>query len=228
MKLKKIASLALAGLMAVSMLAACGGNNSSNNGGASSEGTTSTGIVSALNNEQDTIDFVSDSTLSKNLEDAVKAMTNKKDDSELQSWINKFSGIETWSGVTFYGDDISKSATVAFDSTGKSMDKVNPVTAVMGVVVDNALTEEYAVSSAVKELTAEIDKLKADDVYKDGLDDKEDYVNGKALSKDNSKYHTYDYTGKVSMTSVKNTDGTTYYYFVMVVTQNVTEQEWKA
>ena len=225
MKLKKIASLALAGLMAVSMLAACGGNNSSNNGGASSEGTTSTGIVSALNNEQDTIDFVSDSTLSKNLEDAVKAMTNKKNDSELQSWINKFSGIASWTGNEFYND----SNKLAFDgnsASGTSLDKVNPVTAVKGVVIDNALTEEYAVSKAVKELTTEIDKLKADDLQKDGDDYK---IGGTVtLSKDNSKYHTYDYTGKVSMTSVKNTDGTTYYYFVMVVTQNVTEQEWKA
>ena len=45
MKLKKIASLMLAGIMAVSMLAACGSNtpDSNNNGGASSN-TTSTGL----------------------------------------------------------------------------------------------------------------------------------------------------------------------------------------
>ena len=52
MKLKKIASLALAGIMAVSMLAGCkdGGNG---NGGSSSSGTTVTAapIVSAMNNE---------------------------------------------------------------------------------------------------------------------------------------------------------------------------------
>ena len=52
MKLKKIASLALAGIMAVSMLAGCkdGGNG---NSGSSSSGTTVTAapIVSAMNNE---------------------------------------------------------------------------------------------------------------------------------------------------------------------------------
>ena len=50
MKLKKIASLALAGIMAVSMLTACGeGTNNSNSGSSSSEPTT-TGIVSAVEN----------------------------------------------------------------------------------------------------------------------------------------------------------------------------------
>ena len=41
MKLKKIASLALAGIMAVSMLTACGeGTNNSNSGSSSSQPTT--------------------------------------------------------------------------------------------------------------------------------------------------------------------------------------------
>ena len=50
MKLKKIASLALAGIMAVSMLAGCGeGINNSNSGSSSSEPTT-TNVVTAIEN----------------------------------------------------------------------------------------------------------------------------------------------------------------------------------
>ena len=48
MKLKKIASLMLAGVMAVGMLTACGGNANSNNGGASSDDTTTTRGYSAV------------------------------------------------------------------------------------------------------------------------------------------------------------------------------------
>ena len=50
MKLKKIASLALAGIMAVSMLAACGeGTNNSNSGSSSSQPTTAS-VVSTVKN----------------------------------------------------------------------------------------------------------------------------------------------------------------------------------
>ena len=50
MKLKKIASLALAGIMAVSMLTACGeGTNNSNSGSSSSQPTTAS-VVSTVKN----------------------------------------------------------------------------------------------------------------------------------------------------------------------------------
>ena len=50
MKLKKIASLALAGIMAVSMLAACGeGTNNGNSGSSSSQPTTAS-VVSTVKN----------------------------------------------------------------------------------------------------------------------------------------------------------------------------------
>ena len=48
MKLKKIASLALAGIMAVSMLAGCKDGGNGNSGSSSSEQTTATGIVATV------------------------------------------------------------------------------------------------------------------------------------------------------------------------------------
>ncbi len=54
MKLKKIASLALAGIMAVSMLAGCNGSNGGNGGASSSEPTNpSTGLSAAILEETD-------------------------------------------------------------------------------------------------------------------------------------------------------------------------------
>ena len=75
MKLKKIASLMLAGIMAVSMLAACGEGTGNNNGGASSsEPTTTAGYSAKILNLSTLKDFKSisakDSTM---LENAVKA-----------------------------------------------------------------------------------------------------------------------------------------------------------
>ena len=67
MKLKKIASLALAGIMAVSMLAGCNGSNGGNNGSSSSEVTTVNGAAAAINAELDEnkelISFSEDSSL---------------------------------------------------------------------------------------------------------------------------------------------------------------------
>ena len=67
MKLKKIASLALAGIMAVSMLAGCNGSNGGNNGSSSSEVTTVSGAAAAINAELDEnkelISFSEDSSL---------------------------------------------------------------------------------------------------------------------------------------------------------------------
>ena len=67
MKLKKIASLALAGIMAVSMLAGCNGSNGGNSGSSSSEVTTVNGAAAAINAELDEnkelISFSEDSSL---------------------------------------------------------------------------------------------------------------------------------------------------------------------
>ena len=49
MKLKKIASVALAGVMAVSVLAGCGANAGANSGNTNTETETSTSIVEAVN-----------------------------------------------------------------------------------------------------------------------------------------------------------------------------------
>ena len=82
MKLKKIASLMLAGIMAVSMLAACksGSTNNGNAGSSSSQPTTTaSGIAAALNArlgdaQKKVLSFNSDNKLSSALNEAVNAL----------------------------------------------------------------------------------------------------------------------------------------------------------
>ena len=68
MKLKKIASLALAGIMAVSMLAGCNGSNGGNSGSSSEVPVTPSDDVAAvvnaqLDNNKDSITFENDSVM---------------------------------------------------------------------------------------------------------------------------------------------------------------------
>ena len=84
MKLKKIVSLALAGIMAVSMLTACG-SNSTENGGASSEGNTATtGVSAALYDElsltaQRNVTFSDSSKLDAALKEVVENYVSEAD-----------------------------------------------------------------------------------------------------------------------------------------------------
>ena len=104
MKLKKIASLALAGIMAVSMLAGCG-EGISNSGSSSSENTNTTSGYSAMlgeavSDEVKNMDYV---TFKDNAEDAAalrKALNNVGEGSinTIASWGN-LSSSDSWSNA---------------------------------------------------------------------------------------------------------------------------------
>ena len=85
MKLKKIASLMLAGVMAVGMLTACGGNANSNNGGASSDDTTTTrGYSAVLGDALKDVAAVKD-------KDYVTFQDNSADETALKGALNNLS-----------------------------------------------------------------------------------------------------------------------------------------
>ena len=229
MKLKKIASLALAGIMAVSMLAGCnkGGND---NGSSSSEVTVTTGIVDTLNNNQNKnndvkVEFTSNSALDTALSAAVKDSAATVTVANLARRMYSYNPITAWNqgsasaSYNFYNDD----NIVAFTSAGVSNEKVNPVTLVKCYIVTSAQAwnEANAIKLAVAQMDEDIATLTADDV------DADQKVNGKPLTTANNKYHEYDYAGNVSMVSEDNGDGTTTYYFAMAITQTVTQVEYK-
>ena len=110
MKLKKIASLMLAGVMAVSMLTACGSKGTTDPENPTDDPVVvpETGIVAAVNDGQNAdndvkIDFTSSSTLDALLASAVEAYGEDPTSNELYTRIRALTGIE--GGVSLISGD---------------------------------------------------------------------------------------------------------------------------
>ena len=230
MKLKKIASLMLAGVMAVSMLTACGSNGNTGNGNNGNENPdptpATTSVVDAVNKGQSAanavkIDFTVNSKLDNTLAKAVSVYGNDATNDEVADAIVRMTGLESVSAdpdymtdgwVDEYGfltETVDREQAVRWnkDAKGKvyTLFVVNQFPAVW--------TEEAALN-----MVAEV----ADDMIA-GLDAHSDVDGLKA----GDKYYTYGYDGNISMVSVKNLDGTTDYYVAYVVNQTVTESTLK-
>ena len=118
MKLKKIASLALAGIMAVSMLAGCSTSGNGNSGSSSEVPVTPSDDVAAvvnaqLDNNADVITFENDSVIAGIMTSYFEdhPLTNKEWNSELlyvanNKYFSGFmtSGVNSYLGGTLYGD----------------------------------------------------------------------------------------------------------------------------
>lgn len=99
MKLKKIASVALAGVMAVSVLAGCGADNGANSGNTNTEPTTSTAIVDVINNAQGAsnlvkIDFTDNAAMTKALKTAAEKYGYGATDTNLTTAITNATGLK--------------------------------------------------------------------------------------------------------------------------------------
>ena len=111
MKLKKIASLMLAGVMAVSMLAGCNSapvddNTDDNNGNV----VTPTSIVTAVNDGQSAtnrvkIDFTADAALDSALTKAVKSIGDRWDSTGLNVELVRLTGNDLIDNQMFYTGD---------------------------------------------------------------------------------------------------------------------------
>ena len=230
MKLKKIASLMLAGVMAVSMLAGCksGTGSDTTPGNDDTVVVPETGIAAAFNNGQSKnndaeVKFTEDSNLDEIVAKVVKELGDSADDEAVLNRVMGYLGVENTQEFYVEGNsglkDASKNGIVNHDADGN--DKIAPVTRVYAYTVtsSSAWNEENAVKLAVNEADGRIADLDADSV----IDPKKE---GDSLNV-GEKYYTFGYTGNVSMVSEKNADGTTDYYFVAIVTQTVTLVEYK-
>ena len=218
MKLKKIASLALAGVMAVSMLAGCAnkpGNNDDNQGGEVVGSTPA--IVTAVNNGQDAdndvkITFTDAGDLMTALQQAVakngassvtnynEAKTNLLNDIVmLTGFGGKISGT-TASATANKWDVLTTEPTEAGTESAMMLKCYK--------AADYANTESFVLLQAAEDVDAKLTALKADT------------SEGKAPGKD---YFKYEYTGKVGMLTYKTVDGTTYYVVLTAVTRTATE-----
>ena len=236
MKLKKIASLALAGVMAVSMLAGCEGKGANNNGGNSNTEepvVSTTPVVDAVNKGQSAsndvkINFTTNASMDAALKKAVSVYGNDATEAEVKAAINRITGLKSvgahegdkglkkdnnvflngeWEG--FLTGTLDYNAVI-----NAKKDQKDKVWTVFGVKkIDQVYTEEAALNKVAEGADEAIEKLAAHSETTDTAATK--------------KYYTYSYDGSIGMVSVKTLDGTTDYYVAYVVNQTVSEATMK-
>ena len=227
MKLKKIASLALAGIMAVSMLAGCGTNNggSSDNGNTVVEPTVS-GIAKAFNDNQTAtnkakIAFASDSTLEAQLAQAVKEEGEDATVATVTSQLRYISGILN-DGVYARTTANSKDGLVTTNLYVVKLDtsaanNMVPYTVYTGTTATTGTAYVGRVANADAAMVAAstfVDRYIAANLLSTT------FVDGSNIG---TKYYDYDYTGKAAMVTAKTSDGNTSYYIAFTITQTCTE-----
>ena len=160
MKLKKIASLALAGIMAVSMLAGC--NGSSNNGTnppASSSETTTTGLVSAvkdaikIENSDLTVDVKEGTFLNDQLDKLIEDYTLEAIKANTHGLINM--GVQIAFGIGNINDvkNFNNISADSFDNCYNDVDKDNNETNwYAGVYEFGTVTASTAQTLAAREI----------------------------------------------------------------------------
>ena len=202
MKLKKIASLALAGIMAVSMLAGCSGKTGSTEDNGSVVEANNTSAVTAFNNNQDEdndvkVVFSADSKLDDLVAQAVRVLGKDAEWNDIQGLIAKQTG--KTSDALFNKD-------TANDKLADGM----TATAWYGMDLDSQTywSETDAVNAAARKANEEIAKLDADT---------------KAGKKDGDTYYSYSYTGNVAVVAFQNLKGNTVYHVVYTITQTATK-----
>ena len=216
MKLKKIASLALAGALAVSMLAGCGINETGKGDGEVVVGTASTSIVDAANDSQSATNKVKvEFTSNADLEAALKAALTKEgdgaDSASVWTDIGKYTA-ETYgnnsnkadvSKVGMWDENVVPNDTTDIDGESKTY------LMVFNIKANQALTETAAVKIAAENIDTQIAKL----------------VTGSKETANSSspKYYNYDYDASVVMVPAQQANGVTWYYVAVEFTQTATE-----
>ena len=227
MKLKKIASLMLAGVMAVSMLAGCSGNGTTDPENPDDPIVVpETGVVAAVNDGQNAdndvkITFTSDSNLDALLNSAVKAFGEDPDSGELYNRILALTGIKgsidlisgakhTYNGMT-YGNQPAGYVSAGTNwkpNEAKDGADGDVVTILETMVVNSSekLSEEMAMKKLANDIDTKIADLKATSYEK-------------GTTKGGQKYCDYSYTGNVSMVKVVEANSTVNYCFAYTITQ---------
>ena len=218
MKLKKIASLALAGIMAVSMLAGCNGGSSSSN--PTDPETPATGIVAVVNEGQDKnndvkINFTSNSSLDTMLSSAVSAYGENVNAVALLNRMADLTGLnKTMSDLQHY---TGMQADGYAHATNKVMDGVDGDVneRIDAFIIADALNEDVAMKEAAEMINSVITNMKATSYQKDHTIAGQDYCD-------------YSYTGSVSMVSLTKANGNTIYCFAYTVAQTISVKTLEA
>ena len=208
MKLKKIASLMLAGVMAVSMLAGCSGNGNGGNGG-EGEGQVNTDNLSAASviaelNEDTTekVTFSADASLENALNKAI-ATTGSSVGYAAEGFMPQFAALVAEVG------EIEVVNAFTFPKAELDND-LDPQTRIWAYVIPSVDLSEKA---AVDRFAAAVDQKVTD------LEDNRQYFENSYGAVAGDTYTKYSYTGNVAVVKVNDVvTGYTGYVGVMTVT----------
>ena len=210
MKLKKIASLMLAGIMAVSMLAGC--KSDSANGNNNDDNTvvvpSTSAVVTALNNGQSAdndvkVAFSSNASFDAALKKAVENAGNYDDGTDVLTELLNLLGEKN---DTLFDGNSSNSAMK--DGMAVTVFDVVPLGS------SSFWTEEDAVNYMAREMNDIVAELA-----------KSNKKDGAAID---SIYYDYSYTGNAGMVAVEQEGGSTIYYFGFSITQTAAEKTVEA
>ena len=223
MKLKKIVSLMLAGVMAVSMLAGCSGKGTTGGDDDKGEVVNTSSLVTAVNNAQEKVNFTANSSLTSVVSKfasvyGTEALEDGAD--KLKSYVENSTGNE-------YDDKLVDWGKGATSDNVKDLDgEERTIIGVLSVGVDEAYNEDAARKVMTRNAAEEIKKLpETTFVSKDDADKNESLE----ATAQGDKYIDYTYTGELSdMVAVKSVTGETTYYAVYTVTQTCTVKTFGA
>ena len=204
MKLKKIASLALAGVMAVSMLAGCAGKTGTTDDGTTVVTTGSSAAASTFNAGQDAdnkvkVTFSTDSKLDALVSQAVKSLGDNAAAKGILENIEKTVG-----GTNEKLADKKADNKTLSDGMTKTQWTAKDYTTENGY-----WTEEDAVKAAARDMDAVVAKLAE---------------NTREGKNQGDTYYEFSYTGSVAVVSVVKADGTTAYHVVYTITQTAAKK----
>ena len=215
MKLNKIAALAMAGVMAVSMLAGCSGKGNGNGGDGTVVVDPTSSVVDTVNNNQSVLNkvkitFAADS----DLDNALEALVKRNGNNALTGSSIKLTDLEKLIGVEAGDDDDLMTKWSDPDNRGlkKGAVVVNTVVKAEPIV---AMNDEAAEKILAKEISDYITERNLTDTTYD-----KDETTVKEL------YYDFDYEGTVSLVSFEGVGGVTYYVGAWTITQTGTVQEW--
>ena len=197
MKLKKIASLMLAGVMAVSMLAGCSGKGTNgangNNDPIVTSGVDATGVIAKL--DKDTTDKV-EFTASSSLQSDLTVYANALGDGALDKDI--VTNDKNMSSLVWIADlDIVKDFTSDEDAQTRFFIGVLPT----------SVSDTYAVRLIAEAVDENVAGLKlADNNITTNVNDGDEYVK-------------YDYTGDIAVVKVEDTLGQSGYVYAYTITR---------
>ena len=209
MKLKKIASLMLAGVMAVSMLAGCSGNGNGGNGG-EGEGPVNTDNLSAASviaeldkDTTDKVSFTADDSVQNALNKSVKDMGAA------------ITGVDAWTIATHTAEvgDIEYVTAAAFDFSQLNKKDADAQTLLWATAIP---AYDYSEKVAVDAIAARIDSM---------IDQMNLPENSAASVANGDTYYKYSYAAKIATVKVESSSG--YNGYVAFLTLTATSSEAK-